>query len=595
MALHINIEDLLSANTVESDRIEFKEGWNHDAIYRSICAFANDFDNIGGGYILVGVAENPETKVAIRPVVGLSTNVIGDIQSKMIGFNNLMKPRYAPKFSIETVDGKQIVVLWVIAGSERPYEVPENIGAKQKTWKYYIRRYASSIEATGADKEELIALSNNIPFDDRVNTQASVNDLSMLLVHDHLRRTGSKLAEDVGKLSNLTILQQMELVSGPAEHVFPRNVALMLFCETPEKFFPNTRVEIIHFPEGVAGEKFTEEIITGPVQMQITKSLNYIRSNFIYEQVTKVPGQAEALRVWNYPFAALEEAVANCLYHRNYQEREPVKIRIEPDAIILHNCGGPDRSIRKEDFDAGKVIPKRYRNRRLGDFFKELHLAEGHATGLSTINRAMKNNGSPAAIFEFDDERSWFQVTLPLHHSFKQVDLIPDVVKAEDTLIPIGEELIDLNDSVIQIIKGAPHEIRDKVREVAGDKAGEAAAKELKKRIDKNDESAAAEIIKVTDREIVEQTAIDAQEFVKEKMEKILMFCRKPKQRKDILQEIGLKNHIDNYNLYVSPLVTLDWLRMTIPDKPTSPNQQYAITLKGMIVRELLNVVGEID
>ena len=51
MALHINIEDLLSARTVESDRIEYKKGWNPDAIYRSICAFANDFDNIGGGGI----------------------------------------------------------------------------------------------------------------------------------------------------------------------------------------------------------------------------------------------------------------------------------------------------------------------------------------------------------------------------------------------------------------------------------------------------------------------------------------------------------------------------------------------------------------
>lgn len=58
MALHINIDDLLSARTVESDRIEYKEGWNPDAIYRSICAFANDFDNTGGGYIVIGIEEN---------------------------------------------------------------------------------------------------------------------------------------------------------------------------------------------------------------------------------------------------------------------------------------------------------------------------------------------------------------------------------------------------------------------------------------------------------------------------------------------------------------------------------------------------------
>lgn len=66
MALHLNIDDLLSARTVESDRIEYKQGWNPDAIYRSICAFANDFDNIGGGYILVGVEEEDVTKTAKR-------------------------------------------------------------------------------------------------------------------------------------------------------------------------------------------------------------------------------------------------------------------------------------------------------------------------------------------------------------------------------------------------------------------------------------------------------------------------------------------------------------------------------------------------
>ena len=57
MELEISVEDLLRKNNVESDRIEFKKGWNPDDIYRSICAYANDFDNLGGGYILVGVEE----------------------------------------------------------------------------------------------------------------------------------------------------------------------------------------------------------------------------------------------------------------------------------------------------------------------------------------------------------------------------------------------------------------------------------------------------------------------------------------------------------------------------------------------------------
>ena len=64
MALAINIEDLLNKQKIESNRIEFKKGWNPGSIYRSICAFANDFDDLGGGYILVGVDTDHETELA---------------------------------------------------------------------------------------------------------------------------------------------------------------------------------------------------------------------------------------------------------------------------------------------------------------------------------------------------------------------------------------------------------------------------------------------------------------------------------------------------------------------------------------------------
>ena len=69
MELEIDVEDLLSKRRLESDRIEFKTGWNPDDIYHSVCAFANDYNNDGGGYIVVGVEE--ENGVAKRPVKGL--------------------------------------------------------------------------------------------------------------------------------------------------------------------------------------------------------------------------------------------------------------------------------------------------------------------------------------------------------------------------------------------------------------------------------------------------------------------------------------------------------------------------------------------
>ena len=53
----LKIETLLEGRIVEHDRVEYKTGWNPNAIIHSICAFANDYDNTNGGYIVMGVKE----------------------------------------------------------------------------------------------------------------------------------------------------------------------------------------------------------------------------------------------------------------------------------------------------------------------------------------------------------------------------------------------------------------------------------------------------------------------------------------------------------------------------------------------------------
>lgn len=55
--LPININDLLKQRTIESERIEYKTDWNPESVMHTLCAFANDFHNLGIGYIVIGVAE----------------------------------------------------------------------------------------------------------------------------------------------------------------------------------------------------------------------------------------------------------------------------------------------------------------------------------------------------------------------------------------------------------------------------------------------------------------------------------------------------------------------------------------------------------
>ena len=106
MALAININDLLNKQKIESNRIEFKKGWNPGSIYHSICAFANDFDDLGGGYIIVGVDTDDKTGMAIRPVDGVPMEKIDNILQEMVCYNNKMAPYYLPRTSVEEVDGK---------------------------------------------------------------------------------------------------------------------------------------------------------------------------------------------------------------------------------------------------------------------------------------------------------------------------------------------------------------------------------------------------------------------------------------------------------------------------------------------------------
>lgn len=64
------------------------------------------------------------------------------------------------------------------------------------------------------------------------------------------------------------------------------------------------------------------------------------------------------------------------------------------------------------------MISRRYRNRRIGEFLKELDFTEGRGTGLPKITRAMKNNGSPEPIFFTDEARTYFYTQIRIHPKF---------------------------------------------------------------------------------------------------------------------------------------------------------------------------------
>lgn len=437
MALAINIEDLLNKQKIESNRIEFKKGWNPASIYHSVCAFANDFDDLGGGYILVGVDTDEKTGMAIRPVKGVPQEQIDDILQQMVGYNNKIEPYYMPRTSMEEVDGKSILVVWCPAGINRPYSVLENVTAKSGSKEYfYIRSGTSSIIAKGEVLDELRELASRVPFDEKGNPDIRIEDISSVLLRDYLVKVGSKLANDINIKPIKEILEQMDLFVGPKENRMLRNVAAMMFCDNPSKFFKRTQVEVVYFPEGRLknpSNLYEGAVITGAIPQIIDRTLEYLRRMLVMQSILKPKDDYLSKKFYTYPYQALEESVTNSLYHRDYREWEPVVITVEPDGITIQNVGGPDRSISAADISRCQIlVSKRYRNRRLGEYLKELNMTEGRSTGIPTIQHVLENNGSPRATIVTDEERTFFRITIPCHEAAGNI--IADIAHKDNTL-----------------------------------------------------------------------------------------------------------------------------------------------------------------
>lgn len=96
----LKIETLLAGRVVEQNRVEYKEGWNPGDIIHSICAFANDYHNMNGGYLVIGVKANDG--IPELPPKGIPLEELDSIQQEIFQYCNQIVPRYIPK--IEVVD-----------------------------------------------------------------------------------------------------------------------------------------------------------------------------------------------------------------------------------------------------------------------------------------------------------------------------------------------------------------------------------------------------------------------------------------------------------------------------------------------------------
>lgn len=275
----------------------------------------------------------------------------------------------------------------------------------------------------------------------------------------------------------------------------------------------------------------------GALHKQLRRALSYIKNNIISEEVIKHSGVAESERFFNYPYEAIEEVLANAVYHKSYEQGSPIEIQVFPDKMTILSHPGPVPPVNAEVLSTQRrIIAREYRNRRIGDFLKELNLTEGRGTGFPAIYGALEANGSPEPSFETDDA-NYVLVTLPAHVN----DPVSDGARDQAKLI-----VFKALDDVVAYCDGARDGARDQVKAIL-------------------------------------ETELH------EKVEGLIKGATNWVSREDLFKSIGLSNHSTNREKYLDPVIEIGWITMEYPDKPTHPKQRYKLTKSGMRLKKLID------
>ncbi len=414
MSLRVDLKEL---SVRESEQVEWKENVaDIEDVLKTITAFANDFQNLGGGYVVCGAVETKDEQGFQKiSCPGLTAQRLKEVEGKvMADARAKIDPAVAPLVEElpGEIEGHRVLVFIIPAsGSAHNYRA-----SGKDSSAYYVRLSRETVEAKNGILRELLVRKKALPpWDKRLNDDAAIQDIDLLAFRSVLEEIGAwnpalsvedyfsesqRLSEFIPPLGGTRPLSSA---------IHPRNFALLLFGKEPIRFFPGAYLKLSIYPGKDRSDLTAERyVITGTIVEQAKKALDLLRSHSstAFDKESQVPNAPK------YPERALKEAVINALVHRDYELDDPCSITVFVDRVEIRSPGSLPRSVDRTRFLAGTASPS-WRNQTLAYFFNKLQLAQAEGQGIPTIIRTMEQLGSAAP--RFDLEELAVTCVLPAH------------------------------------------------------------------------------------------------------------------------------------------------------------------------------------
>ena len=388
----------------ENAKTEFKRddrALRPERLAREIVAFAN----MNGGVIVIGVEDDGAVSGVTR------RNLQAWLMDTVIG--RFIDPQIVPDYDEFVLDGKQIAVVTVPAGSAKPYAVRQ-----QERTDYYIR-LGDTVQRAGREQMARLFQSGGLVSVEKMPVHGSVlADLDMRRLEDYFLNV---LGEEAVADWRRTLLNRDLLVADEwrPEVRTCSHAGIVLFARAPRRRMPQAGIRLLVFPgtdmdydasldevldlpfvglkERRGGRQFIEQSLPNRV-------LSYLQAHISRERLEGVYRR----RHWDYATEVIRELLVNAFAHRDWTRPGDVQLTVFADRLEVHSPGSLPNGVTVEKAKEGLRVP---RNPNIVNILRDYDFMEHRGMGIrrKVIPLTRAHNGTDP---EFDATEDYFKVTL---------------------------------------------------------------------------------------------------------------------------------------------------------------------------------------
>lgn len=583
----------------EWNDVEFKKaqrGVPNNA-YETVSAFSNT----AGGYLVFGVKDT-DGNFEIAGVIEVD-KVQNDFLSCLRSGGKLNRVIAVQEDAIEHED-KTLLVFYIPEAPRREKPIYLNGDIK----KSYIRRGAGDEHCTQTEIERFLRDAADSTYDgelfDDFDSEDFFDKQSVAWYRRLLQeRQGNRHAD----LSDVEFLNEWGFLVEANDSLVPTRASVLLFGKgryvrqiLPRGLLDYQRIDT-SFDEWSPDKRWHDRVV---VEENIVQAWQVLVEKYMRLAERPFSINIATLRRHDDPpdYISFREAAINLLLHQDYGDhtRKPV-IKIFVDRTVFWNPG--DAFVTVDQLL--EPTEKEVRNPAIVNAFRRIGLSDQAGTGMRSIVGNWRQLGYVPPVIENDKSEKTFKLVL-------QKELL---LTERQTLFQaqLGVILSDQEAAVFAYAcRSGTITITD-VKAVIGGRNREAkavldrlvmmvllrpvedgvlwdVAEHLKEQF-RQTEQANDQPQSQTSDLVTDQPGSPEPNLVTPLMtnltdhqRKIVELCEVPRQRADLMRQIGLTHRTYFRRKHLEPLIQAKLIRMTHPDEPNHPDQAYVITEAGLVL-----------